>query len=191
MRHSNFTAVYDACVLYPAPLRDFLMWLGLSGRFRARWSSQIHEEWKRSLLRDRPDLTAVQLNRTSALMDQAIPDALVTGHEAIAENLRLPDPGDRHVLAAAIRCGASVIVTFNEKDFPADALEPFGIEAQHPDLFVDNLFDLDPAAVIAAAQRQRRQLKTPPMTVDAYLDVLLRQGLAQTTQALGGYRAIL
>lgn len=191
MRHSNFTAVYDACVLYPAPLRDFLMWLGLSGRFRARWSSQIHEEWKRSLLRDRSDLTAEQLNRTSALMDQAIPDALVTGHEAIAENLRLPDPGDRHVLAAAIRCGASVIVTFNEKDFPADALEPFGIEAQHPDLFVDNLFDLDPAAVIAAAQRQRRQLKNPPMTVDAYLDVLLRQGLAQTTQALGGYRAIL
>jgi hypothetical protein len=191
MRHSNFTAVYDACVLYPAPLRDFLMWLGLSGRFRARWSSQIHSEWKRSLLRDRPDLTAEQLNRTSVLMDQAIPDALVAGHEAIAENLRLPDPGDRHVLAAAVRCGASVIVTFNEKDFPADALEPFGIEAQHPDLFIDNLFDLDPAAVIAAAQRQRSQLKSPPMTVDAYLDVLLRQGLAQTTQALSGYRAIL
>lgn len=191
MRHSNFTAVYDACVLYPAPLRDFLMWLGLSGRFRARWSSQIHDEWKRSVLRDRPDLTVEQLNRTSALMDKAIPDALVAGHEALAENLRLPDPGDRHVLAAAIRCGASVIVTFNEKDFPSDALEPFGIEAQHPDLFIDNLFDLDPAAVIAAAQRQRRQLKNPHMTVDAYLDVLLRQGLPQTTQALSGYRAIL
>jgi hypothetical protein len=191
MRHSNFTAVYDACVLYPAPLRDFLMWLGLSGRFRARWSLQIHDEWKRSLLRDRPDLTVEQLNRTSDLMDQAIPDALVVGHEAIAENLRLPDPDDRHVLAAAIRCGASVIVTFNEKDFPAEALEPFGIDAQHPDVFIDNLFDLDHAAVIAAAQRQRGQLKNPPMTVDAYLDVLLRQGLAQTTQALSGYRAIL
>ena len=191
MRHSNFTAVYDACVLYPAPLRDFLMWLGLSGRFRARWSLQIHEEWKRSLLRHRPDLTVEQLNRTSDLMDQAIPDALVVGHEAIAENLRLPDPDDRHVLAAAIRCGASVIVTFNEKDFPAEALEPFGIDAQHPDVFIDNLFDLDHAAVIAAAQRQRGQLKNPPMTVDAYLDVLLRQGLAQTTQALSGYRAIL
>lgn len=191
MRHSNFTAVYDACVLYPAPLRDFLMWLGLSGRFRARWSAQIHDEWKRSVLRDRPDLTVEQLNRTSALMDQAIPDALVAGHEALADNLRLPDPGDRHVLAAAIRCGASVIVTFNEKDFPPDALEPFGIEAQHPDLFIDNLFDLDPAAVIAAAQRQRRQLKNPLMTVDAYLGVLLRQGLAQTTQALSGCRAIL
>jgi hypothetical protein len=42
--------VYDACVLYPAPLRDFLMWLALSGAFRARWSAQIHDEWKRNLL---------------------------------------------------------------------------------------------------------------------------------------------
>ena len=191
MRHSNFTAVYDACVLYPAPLRDFLMWLGLSGCFRARWSSQIHAEWKYSLLRARPDLTMEQLNRTSDLMDKAIPDALVKSHEALIENLRLPDPGDRHVLAAAIRCGASVIVTFNERDFPATALEQFGIEAQHPDLFIDNLFDLDPAAVVTAAQRQRSQLKHPPMSVDAYLDVLLRQGLVQTTQALSSYRAVL
>lgn len=167
------------------------MWLGLTGRFRARWSAQIHEEWKRSLLRDRPDLTFEQLNRTSELMDKAIPDALVAGHEALADSLQLPDPGDRHVLAAAIRCGANVIVTFNEKDFPSEALDPFGIEAQHPDLFIDNLFDLDPAAVISAAQRQRGQLKNPPMAVDVYLDVLLRQGLAQTTQALSSYRAIL
>jgi predicted nucleic acid-binding protein len=191
MRHSNFTAVYDACVLYPAPLRDFLMWLGLSGRFRARWSMQIHDEWKRSVLRDREDLSAEQLNRTSDLMDLAIPDALVTGHEALIDSLQMPDPDDRHVLAAAIRCGASVIVTFNEKDFPPEALEPFGIEAQHPDLFIDNLFDLDPAAVVTAAQRQRGQLKHPPISVDDYLAILRKQGLVQTTQALGSYRAIL
>ena len=108
MRHSSFTAVYDACVLYPAPLRDFLIRLGLSGRFRARWSAQIHDEWKRNLLLHRPDLTAEQLNRTSALMDRAIPDALVTGHEELIVGLTLPDIDDRHVLAAAIRCNASV-----------------------------------------------------------------------------------
>lgn len=77
------------------------------------------------------------------------------------------------------------------RDFPSDALEPFGIEAQHPDLFIDNVFYLDPAAVIAAAQRQRGQVKNPPMPVDAYLDVLLRQNLARTTQALSGYRTSL
>jgi hypothetical protein len=191
MRSSPFTAVYDACVLYPAPLRDFLMWLGLSGRFRARWSAQIHDEWKSNLLRNRPDLTIEQLDRTSALMDQAIPDALVTGHEALTEGLTLPDPDDRHVVAAAIRCHASVIVTFNGRDFPADVLDSFGLEAQHPDVFAENLFDLDQAAVVAAAQRQRQQLKSPPMDVDRYLDILRKQGLTQTVKALAAFRAVL
>jgi len=101
MRHSPFTAIYDACVLYPAPLRDFLMWLGLSGRFRARWSQTIHEEWKRNLLINRTDLTQAQVDRTSYLMDRAIPDGLVEGYESLAAGLTLPDPDDRHVLAAA------------------------------------------------------------------------------------------
>ena len=191
MRQPPFTAIYDACVLYPAPLRDLLMWLGLSGRFRARWSTQIHEEWKRNLLINRPDLHPDQVDRTSALMDQAIPDGLVSDYEALIVGLHLPDPDDRHVLAAAIRCGASVIVTFNEKDFPQAALAPFGIEAQHPDLFIDNLFDLDMAAVVSAAQKQRAQLKSPPLDVDRYLDALLRQGLVQTVKALSTYRTIL
>ena len=191
MRQSPFTAVYYACVLYPAPLRDFLMWLGLSGRFRARWSTQIHEEWKRNLLINRPDLRPDQVDRTSALMDQAIPDGLVSDYEALIAGLHLPDPDDRHVLAAAIRCSASVIVTFNEKDFPQAALTPFGIEAQHPDLLIDNLFDLDAAAVVSAAQKQRAQLKSPPLDVDRYLDALLRQGLVQTVKSLSTYRAIL
>jgi hypothetical protein len=78
VRHSPFTAVYDACVLYPAPLRDLLMWLALSGRFRARWTQEIHGEWKRNLLKNRTDLTMEQLDRTSELMDRAIPDACVT-----------------------------------------------------------------------------------------------------------------
>jgi predicted nucleic acid-binding protein len=191
MRSSPFTAVYDACVLYPAPLRDFLMWLALSGRFRARWSAQIHDEWKRNLLKNRSDLTPEHLDRTSALMDQAIPDALVTGHEVLVDGLVLPDPDDRHVLAVAIRCHASVIVTFNEKDFPAAVLESFGLEAQHPDLFAENLFDLDQAAVVAAAQRQRHQLKNPPIDADRYLDTLRKQGLTQTVRALAAFRGVL
>jgi len=167
------------------------MWLALSGRFRAKWSLEIHNEWKRNLLKNRPDLTAEQLNRTSELMDQALPDACVAGYEDLIEGLTLPDINDRHVLAAAIRCNASVIVTFNQKDFPCSALGPFGIEAQYPDEFVDNLLGLDPAAVVAAAQRQRKQLKMPPMNVSTYLDLLLRQGLVQSSKALTRYRAIL
>ena len=167
------------------------MWLGLSGLFRARWSSQIHGEWKRSLLANRLDLSAEQLDRTSQLMDEAIPDALVSGHETLIPNLVLPDPDDRHVLAAAVRCNADVIVTFNEKDFPADILQPLGIEAQHPDEFIDNLFDLDPPTVVQTAQQQRSSLKFPPVDVDQYLESLLRQGLVQTARSLATYRNML
>jgi PIN domain len=188
MRSAPFTAVYDACVLYPAPLRDLLMWLGLSGCVRPRWSARIHDEWKRSLLIKRPDLSSAQLDRTSALMDLAIPEGLVTGNNRLIAGLTLPDANDRHVLAAAIHCKASVIVTFNEKDFPASALTPYGIAAQHPDLFIRRLFDIDAAAVVEAAQRQRAQLKNPALDVERYLEVLLRQGLVETVQALSSCR---
>jgi hypothetical protein len=191
VRHSPFTAVYDACVLYPAPLRDFLMWLALSGRFRARWTQEIHREWKRNLLKNRTDLTIEQLDRTSELMDRAIPDACVYDFEDLITGLSLPDTNDRHVLAAAIRCGAGVIVTFNLKDFPDTCLAPYGVEAQHPDEFVENLFHLDQAVVIAAAQRQRQQLKLPPIAVEPFLDLLQRQGLVESVRALSAYRAIL
>ncbi|GAB5100464.1 PIN domain-containing protein [Caballeronia sp. HLA56] len=191
MRSSRFTVIYDACVSYPAPLRDFLMWLGLSGLFRARWSARIHDEWKRNLLRNRPDLSARQVDRTPALMDAAIPDALVTHYDELIDALDLPDPNDRHVLAAAIRCGASVIVTFNERDFPNEVLSTYDVEAQHPDVFVDNLFDLDEAAVVLAAQRQRRQLRNPSLDVDRYLDILSKQGLVTTCKSLARFRSVL
>lgn len=191
MKSSPFTAVFDACVLYPAPLRDFLMWLALSGRFRARWTDLIHDEWVRNLLKNRPELDPANLQRTVECINAAVPDALVTDHEALIEGLTLPDPDDRHVLAAAIRCGASVIVTFNERDFPEDRLAPFGIEVQHPDEFIDNLFDLDQAAVVAAAQKQRRTLKNPPIDADRYLEILQRQGLIRTVKNLAGFRTVL
>ena len=151
---ATFTALYDACVLYPAPLRDLLMQLALTDLFRARWTDQIHNEWIRNLLANRPEL-AEQLERTRTLMNSHVRDCLVTGYEPLIEGLALPDPDDRHVLAAAIRTRASVIVTFNLKDFPANVLEPLGVESQHPDEFITHLIDLNPAAVCAAAKRQR------------------------------------
>lgn len=191
MRHSPFTAVYDANVLYPAPLRDLLMHLALTGVYRARWTAQIHDEWKRNLLINRQDLTQAQLDRTSAAMDRAIPDALVTGYEPLCAGLTLPDPDDRHVLAAAIKCSASVIVTFNLKDFPPDVLRPFEIEAVHPDDFIADLFDLDQAAVLEAVQAQRASLKNPPHTARELLDRLLIQGLTQSVKLLSEYERLI
>lgn len=119
---ANFTVVYDACVLYPAPLCDFLMWLALTDLFKARWTNEIHDEWMRNVLLNRSDLTLSQLTRTKNLMNANVRDCLVTGYESLIPTLELPDPGDRHVLAAAIRCNADVIVTFNLQDFPSQCL---------------------------------------------------------------------
>ena len=145
---SGYTALYDACVLYPAPLRDLLLQLALTGLFRARWSATIHDEWTRNVLLDRPDLTAAQLQHTRALMDAAVPDALGAGYEKLIPSLTLPDPDDRHVLAAALRGRCDVIVTYNLKDFPAEILSADDIEAQHPDEFIGHLltFALRPFA---------------------------------------------
>jgi len=191
MRHSPYTAVYDANVLYPAPLRDLLMRLALTGAYRARWSAQIHDEWKRNLLLNRKDLTSAQLDRTSELMDKAIPDALVTGYESLIAGLDLPDVDDRHVLATAIKCNAATIVTFNLKDFPAAVLEPLGIEALHPDTFIADLWDLDQAAVLEAAHLQRTSLKNPPHSFREYLDKLLQQKLPETVKLLSDYEFLI
>ena len=177
---SHFTVVYDACVLYPAPLRDLLMHLALSDLYRARWSDRIHDEWKRNVLDSRPDLTQDQLNRTRQLMNAHVRDSLVTGFEYLIPSISLPDPDDRHVAAAAIHSGASLIVTFNLKDFPAEALKPYNLAAQHPDDFIVDLLDLHPAGVLEAAASHRRSLKNPPKAADVYLDTLLAQGLTQS-----------
>ncbi len=181
---SSFTALYDACVLYPAPLRDLLMQLAVSDLFRAKWTNEIQEEWIRNLLDNRPDLRREQLERTRDLMNAHVWDCRVTGYEELIPALALPDPKDRHVLAAAIRSGSNVIVTFNLKHFPEDILATYGIEAQHPDEFVKHLLDRAVAVVCAAAKRQRQNLKNPPKTVEEYLAAMERQGLAQSVAGL-------
>ena len=127
---SNFTVIYDACVLYPAPLRDFLMRLALTDLYRARWTDMIHDEWTRNVLKQRPDLKAEDLERTRSLMNAHVRDSLVTGFEHLIPAVELPDADDRHVVAAAIHGGASLIVTFNLKDFPSERLKPYNLAAQ-------------------------------------------------------------
>lgn len=160
------------------------MQLAMTGLFRARWSAMIHDEWTRSVLRVRPDLTREQLDRTRQLMDAHVLDAVVTGFEPLIEALELPDPDDRHVLAAAIRCGADAIVTYNLKDFPEDALSAYGIEAIHPDSFIFSQLDLAPSVVLTAVKQTRARLKNPPRSAEEYLGCLSEQGLTQTVSEL-------
>lgn len=178
------TALLDANVLYPAGLRDLLLRLADRYLHAPLWSAGIHEEWTRSLLADRPDIEAGVLERTREVMDGHFPDAVVTGYEALAATLDLPDADDRHVLAAAILGGADIIVTRNLRDFPADRLAPYGLVAQHPDAFVAELFEADAEAVLAAIRGHRAALRNPPRSAGDYLSALERLGLSRTVSLL-------
>jgi hypothetical protein len=184
---TRFTVLFDACVLYSAPLRDMVLNLAMANVFHARWTDEIHEEWTGNLLANRPDLTLSQVQRTRELMNKSVPDCLVTGYQGLIPSLSLPDPDDRHVLAAAIHANAATIVTQNLKDFPMESLRLYHMEVQHPDDFFVCQFDLNPVAFCTAIKRQRSNLKKPPVSVEDYLGILSGLGMVQSVELLKKY----
>jgi hypothetical protein len=184
---ANFTVVYDACVLYPASIRDLMVEIARTGLVRAKWTDRIHFEWINAVNRQRPDLDRARLERAAQLMNAAVLDCLVTGFESLEAGLSaMPDPDDRHVLAAAVHCGAQEIVTFNLRHFPKQALRPYGVCAIHPDAFMEHLLDLNAEVVCEAVRRIRRRLRNPPRTAEEMLDSYERNGLAVSASVLRG-----
>jgi predicted nucleic acid-binding protein len=177
-------AFLDASVLYPVSLRNLLMRLTLAGLYQARWSAHVHDEWMRSVLRDHPHLLPARLQALRAAMDERAEDSLVVGYEPLIDSLDLPDPDDRHVLAAAITADADVIVTCSLRDFPDQALTPYRIEAQHPDEFILELLDLAPAEVAEAVRAQQARLVNPPVPMPDLLALFERLGLPATAAKL-------
>jgi predicted nucleic acid-binding protein len=177
-------ALLDANVLYSAAMRDIFMQLALTKLFDARWTEAIHREWIESILRDRPELNRDYLEHTRYLMNKKVENAVISGYEALIPDLNLPDPDDRHVLAAAIIGNCNIIVTLNLDDFPAQSLAPHSITVQHPDEFLSRCFDLSPARFCAAIQVVRSRLKKPPFTVTQYLENLKQRGLVATATKL-------
>lgn len=166
------------------------MRLALTDLFKARWTDEIHEEWIGALLRDEK-FSRQKLERVRDLMDAHVRDAKVLGYQSLIDTLELPDPDDRHVLAAAIRCNADAIVTFNLKDFPAVVLAPYGIDAIHPDDFIYYQIDMAPAICCGAIKAQRLALKNPVMEVGDFLAVLQKQQLPQAVSRLREFEGFL
>jgi len=166
-----FTALLDACVLYPIGICSVLLDVAEAGLYRVLWSEQILDEALRNILMDRPDLTAVDLGQRFDAMRRAFPDAAVVGYEHLIDAMT-NHPGDRHLLAAAVRGRADVIVTDNLKHFPPAALEPYGIEAQSPDEFLSYAFDLDPERIVIALDTQAEARQRPPNTLGDSLTAL-------------------
>lgn len=173
---TGFTVIYDANVLYPSILRDVLIRLAGTGIYHARWTEEILDEVFRNLRAHRPDIDPKKLDRTRYLMCKAVDDCLVTDYEGLIPQLSLPDKDDRHVLAAAIRAGAQVIVTENKKDFPAVVLDKYGIEAQSSDEFLCNQIDLFGPSVHQTITYTAAAFRMPPRTIDDVLDALAKSG---------------
>ena len=179
-----FVVIYDASVLYPSTLRDLLLRVAQAGLVQARWTDEILDEMFTALKRDRLELDPAKLDRTRVLMGTAVRDWKVTGYEQLVDALKLPDPDDRHVLAAAIRARAQVIVTSNLRDFPSAELDAWDLEAKSPDDFMRDQVSLDRAAVYAAVQQIADSWRNPPGSVDDVLERLERNGLAVTVAEL-------
>lgn len=185
---SNFIAILDACVLYPAPLRDLLLSLADHGLYKPKWSGLIQDEWSRNLLLNRPDLNKRQLELTIEVMNDAFPDSNVDKFDSLIPGIKLPDPDDRHVVAAAIRSKADVIVTYNLKDFPKSIENEYDIEIQHPDEFLCNVYDLHSIKAKEAFIKMVKRLKNPPKSQSEVLEILSKSDLKRIIEKLKDVR---
>lgn len=178
----KYTVVLDACVLYPAKLRNLLLCLAERGAFHARWTQDIQNEWTRNLLsKGKAGITGEKLARTAQLMNDAIEDSLIQDYQFVIESLQLPDPDDRHVLAAAIVGHVDAIVTFNLKDFPAEEImQRHKIEVLHPDDFLIFQYDLNNVAFLSTIKEMREQMKKPALTPEQLTNAFEVAGLPQT-----------
>jgi predicted nucleic acid-binding protein len=169
-----FVALLDANVLYPAYLRDALLRLAEAEVYQVRWSRQILEEMACNVLENNPDLPEENMERLVRTMEGAFPEAMVTGHEPLIPSMT-NDPKDRHVLAAAIRGRADVIVTSNVRDFPPEACEPYDVAVQTPDEFLSNQWEIeDPDYLLMVFEDWVSHLKSPPLMLEELLEKLAR-----------------
>lgn len=184
---SRPVAFTDANVLYAAAARDLLIELAVAKVITLRWTGTVHDEWTAALARTRPDLDQQRIQRTRQFLIRTLPDALVTDYESIIPALLLPDANDRHVLAAAIKGGCQLILTFNLAHFPPSALTRHNLAAIHPDAFLSTLCTADPGPIVAAAARIRARLVSPPLPPADYLSNLAQHDLPLTAQALSPF----
>ena len=183
---SRYIAILDACVMYPITLTNVLAQLAVDGLYTAKWTKQIDEEWVGALLKSHHNFSPEQVSRRLNALHAAIPDWEIeeTLYSDLIEVLDLPDPNDRHVLAAAIAGHADCIVTFNAKDFPYLEMEKRGIEVLHPDDFISLQLTLEPVVALTAIKHIRARFKNPPKTAQEFIELLERVGLVGSADKL-------
>ncbi|MEP7351403.1 MAG: PIN domain-containing protein [Sphingorhabdus sp.] len=181
----------DANVLHPAFLRGAMLWFASERLFRPVWSADILVEWRRSLKRRHSDISEEKLDQLQAMMCDQFPDAIVEGYQLIASVLDLPDPDDRHVLAAAIVGKCQGIITANLKHFPADKVAPYQMEVIHPDDFIVNIIDIDRTKALTACRHHRAAMTVSKPSQEEYLERFKIAGLVQAHARLSEKKELL
>lgn len=171
------TVFLDANVLYGIRLRNIILFLALEDALVARWSDRVQDEWIENLLRNRTDLKESDVMRSRDRMNAAVPNGIVTGYDHLIDEVDLPDPNDRHVVAAAVAAKADVILTFNLADFPAAHLARHGLKAVHPDPFLAELFARIPKQCLAGLRLDFEHYIDPPLMFSAYVDSFRKIGM--------------
>ncbi|MHA7865397.1 PIN domain-containing protein [Flagellimonas marinaquae] len=183
MIHSvRFICVLDTNVVYPIEIRDLLFWFAHYDLYTPKWSEHIFDEW--ASVMERKGVPPSEAKKRVEKANLAFPDALVINYSGLIPGLKLPDPKDCHVLAAAIKTNANVIVTNNIKDFPKDYLSSFGLTAKTADDFLTDIIDLKPEEAIKAFQEMVLNRRNPDLDEYHVLNILRKQGLTATANFL-------
>ncbi len=183
MIHSvRFTCVLDTNVIYPIEIRDLLFWFAYFELFTPKWSNHIFDEWEKVMKEKGVEENEIKKRTNRANL--AFPDALVTNYEPLIETLELPDPKDRHVMAAAIKTNANLIVTNNLKDFPEEYLSRFGLSAKSADDFITDIIDLNHDKAVKAFKKLVLNRRNPDLDEYEVLDVMRKNGLKESADYL-------
>jgi predicted nucleic acid-binding protein len=183
MIHSTrFTVVLDTNVIFPIEIRDLLFWFAFYELFTPKWSKHIFDEWEEVMRRK--GIEEAEIKKRTGKANLAFPDALVENYDGLINTLSLPDPKDCHVLAAAIKTNANLIVTNNIKDFPKDYLSTFGLAAKKADDFLTDIIDLNQQEAVQAFRELVMNRRNPDLDEFEVLEALKRNGLEQTANYL-------
>lgn len=183
MIHSvRFKAVLDTNVIFPVVIRDLLFWFAYYELYTPKWSSNIFDEWKDVMIRK--GVPEEEAEKRVSVANKAFPDALVLNYDSLIDKLDLPDQNDRHVLAAAIKTNANIIVTNNLIDFPDFYLNTFGLKAKSADDFLTDIIDLNHRIALRAFKDLVLNKKNPEMDEYQVLESFRINGLVETANYL-------
>lgn len=186
---NRYTALIDACSLAGALKRNLLLSLAEGEFYRVRWSIQILDETQSAieqiLTKKGVNDAADRASRARSSMEDAFEEACVLDYDEFLPSCGgLPDKNDAHVMAAAMKTQASVIVTENLKDFPEQLLSQVNIDVRSTDEFIADTIDLDPGRAVAAIRKMRERFAKPAMTAEALLLAMEAEGLIATADLL-------